>query len=163
MEAWKDELYHYGVKGMKWRHRKGMSQQELEARAAEANYRRTQPMVRDVIKGNYGNEADRQRRLGVNYYNVQRQVNRRLLGRDAKPGNYANDHSRYSSADWSRTLRLQRVARSARAEREGKTNRKRTASSGTNSAPVTTKRGGNSSAYDRGYAFAQRLLKRKKR
>lgn len=30
MEAWKDELYHYGVRGMKWKHHtdSGMSQDE---------------------------------------------------------------------------------------------------------------------------------------
>lgn len=159
MEAWKEELYHYGIKGMRWRRRKGMSYDELQARAAEANYRRTQPMVQNVLKGNYGNEAERQRRLGVNYQNVQRQVNRKKLGRDATPGNYAKDNTRYSSADWSRTLRLQRVARAARAER-AKQQSSGAAKSSTKSTSTSSSR---SSAYKRGYSFMNKLLRRKKR
>lgn len=39
MEAWKDELYHYGIKGMKWGKRK-KSSAEIAARNYENAYRR---------------------------------------------------------------------------------------------------------------------------
>ena len=40
MEAWKDELYHYGIKGMKWGKRKRMSDLERAGRNFEVNKRR---------------------------------------------------------------------------------------------------------------------------
>ena len=55
MEAWKDELYHYGVKGMKWRKRK-MSKTESDARNYETNARRTIDAAHDVQ--NYYNSSD---------------------------------------------------------------------------------------------------------
>ena len=163
MEAWKEELYHYGVKGMKWGKHKWGTMNAEQGRNAEVNYRRLNGMVNNTLKGNYGNEAERQRRLGVNYRAVQSEVNRRKLGRDATPGNYAKDNTKYSSEDWSRTLKAQRAQRNINARRA----ENRRVASGTKSTSSSSSSKGKSgtkmSSYDRGYAFAQRFLKRRKR
>lgn len=41
MEAWREELYHYGIKGMKWKKRKKKSSLESAGRNYEMNARST--------------------------------------------------------------------------------------------------------------------------
>lgn len=154
MIAMDNYLIHYGIKGMKWKKHK-MSDKEYAARTAEANYRATNQMVNDTIKGKYGNEADRQKRLGVNYYYVQSQVNKRLTGKNLTPGNYTNDSSKYRSADWRRTLEAQRAARQASPGQKTIAKRK--------AALAAKQSNGRSSSYNKGYAFAQKLFTKKKK
>ena len=201
MEAWREELYHYGTKNMRWGFSKGMrmtgkrmkgmlgrfqqrptmmdanqtrvnpnvnlgsanlhrpkyqmSDKERAARSVEANYRATAPMVKGVLKGDYGNGAERQKRLGVNYYNVQSQVNKQLTGKNITPKNYANDSSKYRSADWRRTLDAQRAARQAAPGQKTIAKRK--------AALAAEQSNGRTSSYNKGYAFAQKLFGKKKK
>ena len=59
MEPWKEELYHYGIKGMKWRKRKKMSDLESAGRNFEINARREDAIVDSIWEELYKEPKDR--------------------------------------------------------------------------------------------------------
>lgn len=61
MEAWKEELYHWGVKGMKWRKHKAMSDAESAARNAEWAARNADEM-RAQLNSKGGRATNKQRK-----------------------------------------------------------------------------------------------------
>lgn len=65
-----NELYHYGVLGMKWG--KTLTKKQLD----EAS--------NDVIRGKYGNGSDRKKALGEHYSQIQSEVNSKLGKKDSK-------------------------------------------------------------------------------
>lgn len=63
-----DELYHHGVKGMKW------GKHLTSAQLTEA--------TNDVINGKYGNGDERKKNLGSHYDQIQEAVNKKLSAKD---------------------------------------------------------------------------------
>ena len=50
MEAWREELYHFGIKGMKWKKRKrNMSNLEAQARLAEGATRQANEAAQEYL------------------------------------------------------------------------------------------------------------------
>jgi len=146
------ELYHYGIKGMRWRHHKYGEMTAAEGRAAEARYRQIEAMAQQTVQGKYGNGKERQEHLGRDYYDVQSMVNYHMKGRDINPGNYA------TSGETSKEY-------SERKAKEFKENVYKNASSKkskTSGSSNKTENNGKSKAYNRGYALVNKILRRKK-
>lgn len=135
MAIWKEELYHYGVKGMRWRNRKEFDK-----------------VVNDTIRGNYGNGADRQKRLGDDYYQVQSEVNRRLLGRESTPKDYLGKGFKNGAS-----------ASSANSQRVNELRKASKVTSRKTSSTISEKKNKKVSSYDKGKAFAQMLFGKKKK
>lgn len=136
MEAWRDELYHYGVKGMRWKNRKEFDK-----------------VVTDTMRGNYGNGADRQRKLGDDYYEVQSEVNRRMLGRESEPKDYLGTGFK-KSASARNEKRIEELRKGAKV-----TSHK----TSTQPSQSQSKKKKKKSSYDVGKAVAQFLFGKKKR
>ena len=148
-----DELYHYGVKGMKWKNHKYGQMSAAEGRAAEARYRQLEGMAQQTVHGKYGNGSERQEHLGRNYYDAQSMVNYHMKGRNINPGNYA------TTGETSKEYSERKAKEFSEKVRNGASSRK------TKSSPASKKETGNgkSKAYNRGYALVKKLLGKRKR
>lgn len=65
-----NELYHHGVKGMKWG--KHLTAEQVNQAAT------------DVMNGKYGNGDKRKKNLGSHYSGIQKKVNEKASGKDGK-------------------------------------------------------------------------------
>lgn len=65
-----NELYHHGVKGMKWG--KHLTAEQVNQAAT------------DVMNGRYGNGDERKKNLGSHYSEIQKKVNEQASGKDSK-------------------------------------------------------------------------------
>jgi hypothetical protein len=92
MEAWKEELYHWGIKGMKWKKRKkGMSDAERSARLMEGAVRTENE--ENAKRGFFGSKANLKNRVHA--------ANRRLAVSSSDKNRLALDKYRkkYNSAE----------------------------------------------------------------
>ena len=72
MEAWRDELYHYGVRGMKWKHKKEQKSATADALREKANI--------NQVYGNYEVALGRDRdRKSLNYSKQYNKKTARLI------------------------------------------------------------------------------------
>lgn len=156
-----DELYHYGIKGMKWKNHKYGQMSAAEGRAAEARYRQLEGMAQQTVQGKYGNGSERQEHLGRNYYDTQSMVNYHMKGRDINPGNYATsgetskEYSERKAKEFSEKVRNEAGSRKTKSKSKSESE----------SVSVSKKESGDgkSKAYNRGYALVKKLLGKRKR
>ena len=153
MEAWKDELYHYGIKGMKWGKRKKASL-EQDAKSYESSYRHMMDVDSQFQKTNKGGYPS----WSVEHKQYHYKAAKRAHAAN-KIGKYRQKINRQIAKDGGDTYTY-----SSRPDKPyGETTWKRGANSGEKNKQRTRRRVKRAEAKYKAKSYIKNLFKRKKK
>ena len=91
-KRYSDELYHFGVKGMKWGVRK-------DRQSSSSNYSRGRDITKRLLVGDYGKGFGEAKKYLKNYINLRKDYKRRLEANMERDDIYDQEFERLVMSD----------------------------------------------------------------